>query len=57
MPACQPKDKGQDPENQLHQLREFAERHGRIYQVFTDQELGGKAARTAFKRLLLEAYQ
>jgi len=25
------KDKRQDTENQLHQLREFAERHGRIY--------------------------
>jgi DNA invertase Pin-like site-specific DNA recombinase len=51
------KDKGQDPENQLHQLREFAERHGRIYHVFTDQESGGKAGRTAFQQLLLEAYQ
>jgi DNA invertase Pin-like site-specific DNA recombinase len=51
------KDKGQDPENQLHQLRAFAERHGTIYQVFTDQESGGKADRTAFKQLLLEAYQ
>lgn len=51
------KDKGQDTENQLHQLREFAERHGTIYQVFTDQESGGKADRAAFKTLLLEAYQ
>jgi DNA invertase Pin-like site-specific DNA recombinase len=51
------KDKGQDPENQLHQLRAFAERHGRIYKVFTDQESGGKADRTEFKQLLLEAYQ
>jgi DNA invertase Pin-like site-specific DNA recombinase len=51
------KDKGQDPANQLHQLREFAERHGRIYNVFTDQESGGKAERTAFQQLLLEAYQ
>jgi DNA invertase Pin-like site-specific DNA recombinase len=51
------KDKGQDPENQLHQLREFAERHGTIYHVFTDQESGGKAGRTAFQLLLLEAYQ
>ena len=48
------KDKGQ---NQLHQLREFAERHGTIYRVFTDQESGGKAERTAFQQLLLEAYQ
>jgi DNA invertase Pin-like site-specific DNA recombinase len=51
------KDKGQDTESQLHQLREFAERHGTIYKVFTDQESGGKADRTEFKALLLEAYQ
>ena len=51
------KDKGQDTENQLHQLREFAERHGTIEQVFTDQESGGKADRTEFKQLLLAAYQ
>jgi DNA invertase Pin-like site-specific DNA recombinase len=51
------KDKGQDPANQLHQLRDFAERHGRIYRVYTDQESGGKAGRTAFQQLLLEAYQ
>ncbi len=51
------KDKGQDTENQLHQLREFAERHGTIYKVFTDQESGGKADRTEFMALLLEAYQ
>ncbi|MFD1874487.1 recombinase family protein [Hymenobacter bucti] len=51
------KDKGQDTENQLHQLRAFAERHGTIYQVFTDQESGGKADRTDFKQLLLAAYQ
>jgi DNA invertase Pin-like site-specific DNA recombinase len=38
-------------------LRAFAERHGTSYQVFTDQESGGKADRTEFKRLLLEAYQ
>jgi DNA invertase Pin-like site-specific DNA recombinase len=51
------KDKGQDTENQLHQLRAFAEQHGTIYHVFTDQESGGKADRTEFKQLLLEAYQ
>jgi DNA invertase Pin-like site-specific DNA recombinase len=51
------KDKGQDTENQLHQLRAFAEQHGIIYQVYTDQESGGKADRNAFKQLLLEAYQ
>jgi DNA invertase Pin-like site-specific DNA recombinase len=51
------KDKGQDTENQLHQLRAFAEQHGTIYYVYTDQESGGKADRTEFKQLLLEAYQ
>jgi DNA invertase Pin-like site-specific DNA recombinase len=51
------KDKGQDTENQLHQLRTFAEQHGTIYQVYTDKESGGKADRTEFKQLLLEAYQ
>ena len=51
------KDKGQDTDNQLHQLREFAERHGTVYKVFTDQESGGKADRAEFKQLLLEAYQ
>jgi DNA invertase Pin-like site-specific DNA recombinase len=51
------KDKGQDTENQLHQLRAFAEQHGSIYMVYTDQESGGKADRTEFKQLLLEAYQ
>ncbi|MGI4743076.1 MAG: recombinase family protein [Janthinobacterium lividum] len=51
------KDKGQDTENQLHQLREFAERHGTIYKVYTEQESGGKADRTEFKLLLLAAYQ
>jgi DNA invertase Pin-like site-specific DNA recombinase len=51
------KDKGQDTENQLHQLRAFAEQHRTIYQVYTDQESGGKAERTEFKQLLLEAYQ
>jgi DNA invertase Pin-like site-specific DNA recombinase len=51
------KDKGQDTENQLHQLRAFAEQHGSIYQVYTDQESGGKADRTEFSALLLAAYQ
>ena len=51
------KDKGQDTENQLHQLRAFAEQHGAIYEVYTDQESGGSADRSEFKRLLLHAYQ
>jgi DNA invertase Pin-like site-specific DNA recombinase len=51
------KDKGQDTENQLHLLRAFAEQHGSIHHVYTDQESGGKAGRSAFQQLLLEAYQ
>ncbi|RZJ92393.1 MAG: resolvase [Hymenobacter sp.] len=51
------KDKGQDPENQLHQLRAFAERHGTIYKIFTEEVSGGKSDRSEFKQLLLEAYQ
>jgi DNA invertase Pin-like site-specific DNA recombinase len=51
------KDKGQDPENQLHQLRAFAEQHGTIHKVFTEEVSGGKSERSEFKQLLLEAYQ
>ncbi|GAA4043422.1 hypothetical protein GCM10022409_31770 [Hymenobacter glaciei] len=51
------RDKGQDPEHQLYQLREFAEKHGAIYKVFTEEVSGGKSDRTEFKQLLLEAYQ
>lgn len=51
------RDKGQDPENQVHQLRAFAEQHGTLYKVFTEEVSGGKSDRTEFKQLLLEAYQ
>jgi hypothetical protein len=51
------KGKGQDTENQLHQLRAFAEQHGEVYQVFTDEASGGKADRAEFKQQLLEAYK
>jgi DNA invertase Pin-like site-specific DNA recombinase len=50
-------EKGQDPENQLHQLRDFAEKHGTIYKVYTEEVSGGKADRAQFKLLFLEAYQ
>ncbi|UOQ99919.1 recombinase family protein [Hymenobacter sp. 5317J-9] len=50
-------DKGQDPDNQVHQLRDFAEKHGSIYKVFTEEVSGGKSDRAQFKLLLLEAYQ
>jgi DNA invertase Pin-like site-specific DNA recombinase len=32
------KDKGQDTENKLYQLRAFTEQHGTIYKVYIDQE-------------------
>ena len=51
------RDKGQDPENQVHQLRAFAEQHGTLYRVFTEEVSGGKSDRSEFKQLLLEAYQ
>ena len=51
------RDKGQDPKNQMHQLRAFAEQHGTIYTVFTDEVSGGKSDHSEFKLLLLEVYQ
>ena len=51
------RDKGQDPENQVHQLRTFAEQHGTLYKVFTEEVSGGKSERTELKQLQLEAYQ
>ncbi len=51
------RDKGQDPENQVHQLRAFAEQHGTLYKVFIEEVSGVKSDRTEFKQLLLEAYQ
>ena len=51
------RDKGQDPENQVHQLRAFAEQHGTVYKVFTETVSGGKSDRSEFKTLMLEAYQ
>ena len=51
------RDKGQDPENQVHQLRAFAEQHGTLYKIFTEEVSGGKSDRSEFKLLLLEAYQ
>jgi len=51
------RDKGQDPENQVSQLRAFAGQHGTLYKVFTEEVSGGKSDRTEFKQLLLDAYQ
>lgn len=52
------RDKGQDTENQLQELRRFAERLGySIYQEYTDHESGGKAERPQFQRLFQDAHQ
>ena len=51
------RDKGQDPDNQVLQLRAFAEQHGTLYKVFTEEVSGGRSDRSEFKLLLLEAYQ
>ncbi|MDO7877678.1 recombinase family protein [Hymenobacter sp. ASUV-10] len=52
------RDKGQTNDNQLHELRAFAERLGyTIYQEYCDQESGGTAERPAFQQLFLDAHQ
>ena len=52
------KDKGQDVENQLAQLREFCKRHGYvIHGEYMDDESGtkGKRERSGFARLFEDA--
>ncbi|SHL25660.1 recombinase family protein [Hymenobacter psychrotolerans] len=52
------RDKGQDNENQLRELRAFAERLGySIYKEYLDTESGGKAERPQFKQLFTDAHQ
>ena len=52
------RDKGQTNENQLLELRAFAERLGYpVYQEYCDQESGGTAERPQFQQLFLDAYQ
>ncbi|MBC6698096.1 recombinase family protein [Hymenobacter puniceus] len=52
------RDKGQDTENQLRELRTFAERLGySIYKEYTDHESGGKANRVQFQQLFQDAHQ
>jgi DNA invertase Pin-like site-specific DNA recombinase len=52
------KDKGQDTENQLKELRAFAERLGySIYKEYVDEESGTTAERPQFKQLFLDAHQ
>ena len=52
------RDKGQTNDNQLLELRVFAERLGySIYREYRDQESGGTAERPQFQQLLLDAHQ
>lgn len=52
--------KGQDPENQLLQLKEFCGRQGwQVYKIYTDYESGtkGRRERTEFGQLFKDAAQ
>jgi DNA invertase Pin-like site-specific DNA recombinase len=47
-------DKGQDPEMQLRELREFAERRGWTFEIFVDRgQSGGKLSRPELDRMLV----
>lgn len=50
------KDKGQDTENQLVQLREFAAKQGwEIFNEYVDRETGAKSDRAEFQRMFADA--
>ena len=49
------KDKGQDTENQLIQLRDYCRRQGWQYVEYIDQASGKTGDRDAFKRLFPDA--
>ena len=52
------KDKGQSTDNQLSDLRRYAQAHGyTIYKEYAEEESGGTANRTEFKRLFTDAHQ
>ncbi|AWM32189.1 recombinase family protein [Hymenobacter nivis] len=52
------KDKGQTNDNQLRELRVFAERLGyTVHQEYCDQESGGSAERLQFQQLFADAHQ
>jgi DNA invertase Pin-like site-specific DNA recombinase len=52
------KDRGQDPETQLRELREWAARHGaEVVEEYVDHMTGSKADRAALKRLLADAHR
>ena len=50
------KDKGQETENQLVQLREFAAKQGwQITREYIDRETGGTSDRTEFQSMFADA--
>jgi DNA invertase Pin-like site-specific DNA recombinase len=50
------RDKGQDTENQLVQLREFAAKQGwTVFREYVDHESGGKSDRAQFQRMFEDA--
>lgn len=52
------KDKGQSTDNQLPDLRRYAQAHGyTVYNEYTEEESGGTANRTEFKKLFADAHQ
>jgi DNA invertase Pin-like site-specific DNA recombinase len=52
------RDKGQTNDNQLLELRAFADRLGyTVHREYCDHESGGTAERPAFQQLLLQAHQ
>jgi DNA invertase Pin-like site-specific DNA recombinase len=52
------KDKGQSTENQLPELRRFAQAHGyTVYKEYVEQESGGTGKRSEFQSLFADAHQ
>jgi DNA invertase Pin-like site-specific DNA recombinase len=52
------KDKGQSTENQLPELRRFAQAHGyTVYKEYVEQESGGTGKRSEFPALFADAHQ
>lgn len=52
------RDKGQSTDNQLPDLRRYAEVHGwSIYKEYAEEESGGTANRTQFQQLFADAHQ
>src|SRR5690348_10480456 len=52
------KDKTQDTENQLLQLRQYAKQQGwTIFREYTDEKTGRTADRAEFKQLFQDAYE